>query len=86
MNALQKKSPVAVGNHVREKLLQSFASLLPGLRQIICGIVSWTALLGMMGTIGGMDQGTISFSAGAVRAAICLVIWIISLRAGGWIK
>ncbi len=86
MNALQKKCSAVSENNAVEKLLNSLVSLLPAVRQVVCGIASWAGLLGMMGIIGGMDQGTIPFRAGAIQALICLVVWIISLRAGGWIK
>lgn len=88
MNVLQKDytTDSAAKDNGKEKLLQSFASLLPGFRQIVYGIVSWAGLLGMMGVIGGMDQGTISFKEGAIQAVICLAIWVVSLKAGGWIN
>lgn len=86
MNALQRKRSAILGNNVREKLLHSFASLFPAVRRVVCGITSWVGLLGMMGIIGGMDQGTIPFREGIIRAFICQVVWTVSLWAGGWIK
>ena len=42
--------------------------------EIIAGGTSLTALLGLLGTVGGMEQGSIGFGEGCIRAAVLLAV------------
>lgn len=42
--------------------------------EIIAGGASLTALLGLLGTVGGMEQGSIGFGEGCIRAAVLLAV------------
>lgn len=43
--------------------------------EIIAGGASLSALLGLLGTVGGMEQGSIGFGEGCIRAAVLLVLF-----------
>ena len=42
-------------------------------------VTAWMAFLAMLGIAGGMDQGTISLGAGAIRGAIAGMILLVSM-------
>ena len=54
--------------------------------RIILGVCSWLSLLGLLGVLGGMDQGTVRFVPGMLWAVLFMVAWIASLAAGGWLE
>ena len=54
--------------------------------RIILGVCSWISLLGLLGILGGMDQGTVRFVPGMIWAVIFMAAWIASLAAGGWLE
>lgn len=43
--------------------------------EIIAGGTFLTTLLGLFGTVGGMEQGSIGFGEGCIRAAVLLVLF-----------
>ena len=54
--------------------------------QTLFAVISWISLLGLMGVLGGMDQGTVRFVPGMIWAVIFMAAWIASLAAGGWLE
>ena len=50
--------------------------------EIIAGGTSLTALLGLLGTVGGMEQGSIAFGRGCVIGAAMLVLFCAAVVAG----
>ena len=42
--------------------------------EIAAGCGSWLALLALLGTVGGMEQGSIDLDDGCIRAAVLLAV------------
>lgn len=54
--------------------------------QTLFAVISWVSFLGLLGVIGGMDNGTIGFRPGMLWAVLFMAAWIASLAAGGWLE
>lgn len=50
--------------------------------EAIAGGTSILAILGLLSTVGGMEQGSIGFGEGCIRAAVLLVLFCAAVVAG----
>ncbi len=50
------------------------------------GAGAWAALILLLGTVGGMERGTVGLIPGTVTVVVCIVIFAICLKAGGWME
>ena len=52
----------------------------------VCAAAGWLAFLAMLGTVGGMELGTVAVGAGAAMAAALAAVWAALLYKAGWIR
>lgn len=85
MTAMQRKSApsAAPEEDAHGKRLQLHNTTTLDLCQILRDTTAWMAVIGILGTAGGMDQGTISFLPGCCWLVVFLIVWIALLRAEG---
>ena len=70
----------------KEKIFQLHITTGPLFCQILRGAAAGAAFLGMLGVVGGMEHGRVGLLPGTFWAAVCLVLWIMSLEQGGWLN
>lgn len=52
----------------------------------LCAAAGWLAFLTMLGTVGGMELGTVTVGAGAALALGLAAVWAALLYKAGWLR
>lgn len=69
----------------KENIFKLHITIPPLSCQILYGCTAWISLLGLLGSVGGMENDAVGLTQGIIQVAAFLIVWVVSLKQGDWI-